>query len=693
MKNLPSVVIEERTEETLAPHSRGAESRFGMSPESERTITQAEVQRSRRPIRILLVEDNPGDIALMECMLAEAGAGCFEIEAVQRLAEGLDRLAAGGIDLVLLDLMLPDAQGIETVGRVRESHAATPLVVLTCRDDEDLALHAMQLGAQDYLVKGSVDGRMLVRAISYAIERTRTECELAEQRRLLAVLLDNIPDRIYFKDAESRFLQLSLSVARQFGLAEPRQALGKTDFDFFADEHAREAFEDEREVMRTGVALIDKVEKETLADGRIFWALTTKMPLRDEQGRVCGTFGISRDFTALKAAEDGLRASEERYARLLNSVTNYVYTVEMIDGDAVATSHGSGCLGVTGYSPEEFNANADLWYRIIHPDDRESVVANVVAAARGADPREIVHRLIRKDGSIRWVQNKQVLRRDAEGCAVSYDGLISDVTERELNREELVATNARLTAALADVTKSHEELKTTQLQLIQAGKLHSIGELAAGVAHDVKNPLSILQTGIQFLAERPPGCEEVEQSVLAEMSAAVARANSVIGGLLAFSSPTGLATQPHSINALIEQSLQFVRHDLMRAGIKVVRHLAADLPECRVVPDKIEQVFVNLFINACHAMPAGGTLTVSTSHLFDGEEAVAVEIRDTGSGIPEDKLPRVFDPFFTTKETGQGTGLGLAVVKKIIDLHRGNIRIRNNPQGGVIVETLFKIEK
>ena len=136
-----------------------------------------------------------------------------------------------------------------------------------------------------------------------------------------------------------------------------------------------------------------------------------------------------------------------------------------------------------------------------------------------------------------------------------------------------------------------------------------------------------------------------------------------------------------------------VRHDLVRAGVRIVTQLADDLPMCAVVADKIEQVFVNLFTNACHAMPDGGTLTVRASRLPQAEGAVAVEIEDTGSGIPEDKLPRIFDPFFTTKRPGKGTGLGLAVVKKIIDLHDGTITIVNNFGCGVQVRILFKTEK
>jgi PAS domain S-box-containing protein len=554
-----------------------------------------------------------------------------------------------------------------------------------------------------------VDSRLLVRTLRYAIERTRTERELSEQRRRLSVLLDTIPDRIYFKDATGHFFQVNPALAQYFGLDDPQKAIGKSDEDFFSEEHVRQTIADEREIMQTGKPMVGRVEKETFPDGRVGWSLTTKMPLRDEHNVIVGTFGLSRDITSLKTAEEALRGSEERYMRLLNSVTDYVYSVELKDGQAVSTSHGPGCLGVTGYSPQDFKNDPWLWHRTIHPEDRDRVVQNVMQTATKGTPLEIEHRIIRRDGVVRWVRNKHVPRFDAKGDLRSYDGLVSDITERKLARDELVAANARLTKVLADLTKSHEDLKAAQAQLMQAEKLHSIGQLAAGVAHEVKNPLQVILIGLQYLNDCPVAAEEQTKSVIKEMNDAVERANMVIRDLLDFASPRELGMHERSINALIEQSLRFVTYELNQAKVKVIRDLANDLPNCRVDPTKIEQVFVNLFTNAAHAMPNGGTLKVKsyqhfivaeeTTHargdrsgirLRTGDRAVVIEIEDTGTGIPEEHLRRVFDPFFTTKNTGKGTGLGLSVTRKIIDLHSGHISIKNNPGGGVTVKLVFK---
>ncbi len=437
-------------------------------------------------------------------------------------------------------------------------------------------------------------------------------------------------------------------------------------------------------------------------DGSIRTVRARGKVYRDKDGLAVRMTGVCWDITARRRADEALRESEQRYGRLLDSVTDYVYTVRLNSGLVTSTSHGAGCLAVTGFSSEEFQADPWLWHRIIHQADREMVVETIGLMMRERRPQTIEHRLVRRDGAVRWVRNKQVPRYDDAGELASYDGLVSDITERKLVEE-------KVRDVLADLTKSHEELKAAQMQLIQGEKLQSIGRLAAGVAHEVKNPLATLQMGIQCLRDGGVAGDEQSAMVLSEMQEAVRRAGLVVGDLLNLSSPKELGMVATAINPLIEQSLRFVRYETVHEKINVVCHLALDLPACEVDPDKIEQVLINLFTNACDAMRDGGTLTVTTAartlhagevsyeagdrggvRFRDGERVVVIEVRDTGTGIPEDKLDRIFDPFYTTKPTGQGTGLGLSVAGQIIELHKGRISIRNHPEGGAVATILLK---
>ena len=410
----------------------------------------------------------------------------------------------------------------------------------------------------------------------------------------------------------------------------------------------------------------------------------------------------------LTRAEEAVRNSEERYRELLASVTDYIYSVRLKDGVVVETSHGPGCLAVTGYRPDEYKNDPDLWHRMVHPDDTAGVVANAAEMARGKVPPTIEHRIFHRDGSIRWVRNQRVPYYTAEGLLAGYDGLVSDITPRKEAEEKLTEANARLREVLASLTKSHEELQVTQMQLIEAEKMQTVGRLAAGVAHEVKNPLAVLQMGIGFLNKNLPNDDANASFVLKEMGEAVDRADGVVSDLLEFASPTELDLEETDIEPLIRQSLRFVKHEINGAKAKVATNFAGRLPSCRLDRNKIKQVLVNLFVNACQAMPEGGTLGVATRchQLMMDEEGIGarpgcqfragdtvfiIEITDTGVGIPPDQLSRVFDPYFTTKSsTGKGTGLGLTVTKTIIDLHGGRIHLANRPGGGVAVTVALK---
>ena len=249
------------------------------------------------------------------------------------------------------------------------------------------------------------------------------------------------------------------------------------------------------------------------------------------------------------------------------------------------------------------------------------------------------------------------------------------------------------------------ELQDAQMQLMQAEKMESIGQLAAGVAHEVKNPLAIIQMGADYLSN-VTGQDEVAGAVIRDIDAAVQRADTVIRGLLDFSRDKQLECTHGNINTVIDSSLRLVGHEMRQRNIEVKPHLASDLPALDLDANKLQQVLINLFMNAAHAMERGGELVVVSQlktlhnsdelsrdhdrHFEKGDSVVWVEVRDSGPGIREDDRKRIFDPFYTTKPVGEGTGLGLSVSRNIISLHHGSIDIRNHPAGGAIVTMMFR---
>jgi signal transduction histidine kinase len=231
----------------------------------------------------------------------------------------------------------------------------------------------------------------------------------------------------------------------------------------------------------------------------------------------------------------------------------------------------------------------------------------------------------------------------------------------------------------ARVHERSAQLQAAQGQLMQAEKMETMGRLAAGIAHEVKNPLAIIQMGADYLAQALPPDDE-KQPVINDIGDALGRAEAVINGLLDYSRSDDLALQPRQASQIIEESLKLVMHELRGRNIKYSLDIEADLPDVQMDTNKIKQVLINSYMNAAQAIGRDGQLTVICARL--NKKFVRICVRDTGPGISAENLAKVFDPFFTTKPVGEGTGLGLSVSRNIVELHHGILDIHNLAEGG-----------
>ncbi len=258
-----------------------------------------------------------------------------------------------------------------------------------------------------------------------------------------------------------------------------------------------------------------------------------------------------------------------------------------------------------------------------------------------------------------------------------------------------------------ELKEAYAKLKDTQEQLIQSEKLKVVGGLASGVAHEVKNPLATILYGATYLCEQLKNKDENIDKVLKNIREAVDRANTIITDLLDFSSLSRLNTGMHDLNDIVEKSLSLVNHQLDKNHIKVKKELVVDLPKVNIDRNKVEQVLVNLILNSIYATTDKGTLILKTlifvlsedfkdffrlsrKEFSPGCSIVVAEILDEGCGIPESQINKVFDPFFTSRRARGGVGLGLAVSKNIMEIHKGDILIENRPEGGVRARLIFK---
>ena len=243
-----------------------------------------------------------------------------------------------------------------------------------------------------------------------------------------------------------------------------------------------------------------------------------------------------------------------------------------------------------------------------------------------------------------------------------------------------------------ELKMAYDELKEMQDKLIQSEKLKAIGQLASGVAHEMRNPLGIIMQGVAYLEQIiSPGAKEPRET-LSLVKESAQRADRIVISLLDFSRATKLELHPEYIDSILENSLNLVKTELK--NIEVVREIQEDLPKVLVDKNKLTQVFINLFINAIHAMPEAGKLTIrGFVKQPEGEKAVVVEIEDTGMGISEENLKRIFEPFFTTKGQGKGTGLGLSVSRNIIIMHKGLIEVKSQAGKGTKVIITLRISE
>jgi PAS domain S-box-containing protein len=662
-----------------------------------------------KPIKVLLVEDSAADARLLRELLKEVPTIEFELTTVSRLGDALRLVPSQPFDVILTDLSLPDSNGLEAFRALHGAAVTAPVVVLSGVDDETLALNAVREGAQDYLVKSRLDPHLLWRTIRYAMERHGAEQALQESERHYKHLLESITDYTY-------------TVKLKDG--QPVQALhgpgcvavtGYKPSDYHNDSglwHRMVPEEDRPAVLQQVSRVIagetpPPVEHRILhQDGHIRWVRSTVVPGRDEQARLISYDGLVSDITERKKAEEKLVSSEAFYHSLVEHLPQNMFRKNLSEQFTFANQRFCQLLGkplqeIIGKTDWDFYPS-ELAAKY-QKDDR--------AVIRTGRIFETIEENVGPDGGTIYVQVVKTPIRDAKGQILGTQCIFWDITERKRFEEQLQQKNRELAASEAALRRSHEELKAAQLQLIQAEKMESIGTLAAGVAHEVKNPLAILQMGVNYITKKVTPADENMTMVLQEMKEAITRADLITRGLLDFAASKQLTVRLLNFNQLIEETLKMVRHELNKKGIKLIQELREPLPRVAVDKTQIQQVFVNVFVNAIHAMPEGGTLSIRSyakqltetahnegsrkaGHLWVGDTAVVAEVEDTGAGIPQELLSKIFDPFFTTKPTGVGTGLGLPVSRKIIELHGGTIDIKNKPQGGgVRVVILLKAHK
>jgi PAS domain S-box-containing protein len=369
------------------------------------------------------------------------------------------------------------------------------------------------------------------------------------------------------------------------------------------------------------------------------------------------------------AAQQAL-ASERRYREIFEDAHDAIW-IHDSHGNIIAANKATEEL--TGYSPKELlkmnvrDFLAEEGLRLARQIRRKLFLGETVE-----QPYE--QRLISKDGTGRVLKLTTNLMRE-DGRLKGFQNIARDVTREKEMQDKLRATYREL-------SESHQRLKESQEQLIQAEKLTSLGQLAASIAHEVNNPLSGVLAYTQLLAKKVRGDnipKEVALQYLSKMEAELTRSTKLIRHLLDFARQSPPALRQLNLNDVVNRAFDLAAHSAELQHVQIVRELDPSLPNLMADFDQLHQVCTNLILNAIQAMPQGGKLTLRTS-VDNGQ--LKMEVQDTGCGISPENMRKLFTPFFTTKHEVKGVGLGLAISYGIIQRHHGRIEVQSKKGEG-----------
>jgi PAS domain S-box-containing protein len=613
---------------------------------------------SADPLRVLIIEDVPMDAELVEYELGRARIP-FEARRVDTRERFLAELHAFGPDVILSDYTLPRFDGMAALELARSHAPATPFLIVTGSINEETAVGAMKAGAADYLLKSNM--ARIGPAIEGALARVRARTEKARAEEALRRSEANL--RAVFNDGLQAFVLVNTDGIVQAlnrtaeGWSERfrgrRLREGDPIFDFNPEAAAAV-----RAALAGEAGTVERRLRD--ASGAESWFETTHAPVVDEGGRIIGVSLNARDVSERKHAERALRESEARYRDLFDNASDLV----------CATDREGGFLYVnrawhegTGYSDTELAALR--FGDLVHPDSKARCAEVMERALAGETLTHVELTLMPRSGIPIVVEGNLSGARQSDG-SVLLRGIYRDVTER----------------------------KRVDEQLRRAERMQAAGRLAGGMAHEVNNMMTGVIGFAEFLLRGLPP-EDPRRSEVQEIIRAGSRAADVTRQLLAFTRQQLMHPEVLAINDVVRGLEKMLRHSLGENHELELR-LDGGLGRIRADRGQLEQVLINLILNARDALPARGRVTIASAAAEldevyaarHGDVGIApgayllLSVSDTGCGMDPEVQAKIFEPFFTTKPVGQGTGLGLSTVYGIVKQSGGFIWCYSEPRLG-----------
>ncbi len=606
---------------------------------------------SRDAQRILLVEDNPGDARLIrELLVDEIGRAAFDMQVAESLHDALGALDVALPDVVFLDLSLPDSFGLETLYRLQSRAPALPVIVLTGNEDQQLALSAVKAGAQDYLVKNDLSGRLLVKTMKYAQERKAIEASLRVSEARFRSLADLSSDWYWEQDALRRLAYLSEGFAEKSGL-DPQTLLGHSWWNL-----ARAGAEADWDALRAALdarqPFHDVVIRYPTDGGDSLHISISGVPVAAEDGQTVYR-GLGKDVSVRERAAAALRGSEERFRRIMDTGRDGIL---MTDAEGRISFANRRVAAMLGYGETELTGlpmDSLMHDTPLQPD-----------AAGGAQDGSAGVALRRKDGTSLLAMQTTYPVHGKDGQHAGTLAIVTDITSFK-QREERVQQLAVLAAQKSEAERA------------SAAK----SRFMAAVSHDLRQPMHALGLFLEDLKSAP--LPPQARPLVEHMESALHSTQSLLDAILVMSRLESGLIAPNRMALPLQPMLQRVQRAFTAVAQKKNLRLSV-MPTRAVVfsdPALLERILANLVSNALRYTDRGGVVLGCRTR----GDTLRIEVWDTGLGIAPEHQDAIFREFFRVERAGEnrgGLGLGLAIVRSCTQLLGHTVSLHSVPGRG-----------